>query len=188
MNNYLKGLLITLAGVLVITPDSLLIRLIEGNSWTVIFWRNFLSGVVITLGLAIYYRGQFLNKLADIGFSGLALAFIWAISTLCFVFSIKNTAVANTLFIVSTSPVFAALIAWLVLREKVSKRTWLTIVGCLFGIGIIAFGSLGDTGNASIKGDLAGLGAAIAIAIIFSIARYSRGVRVYSNTGMIPRS
>lgn len=176
MNEYLKGLLITLAGVLIITPDSLLIRLIEGNSWTVVCWRNFLSGVVITLGLALYYRGDFLEKIRSVGYSGLALAFTWAISTLCFVFSIKNTAVANTLFIVSTSPVFAALIAWLVLREKVSKRTWLTIVGCLFGMGVIALGSLEGTGEASLKGDLAGLGAALAVATTFSIARHSRGV------------
>ncbi|MFT5259791.1 MAG: drug/metabolite transporter (DMT)-like permease [Saprospiraceae bacterium] len=176
MNEYQKGLLITLAGVLVITPDSLLIRLIDGNSWNVTFWRSFLSGIIITLGLAIYYRGKFFNRLRDIGFAGLALAFVWTISTLCFVFSIKNTAVANTLFIVSTAPVFAALIAWLVLRERVSMRTWLTILGCLAGIGVIAFGSLEGSGRASLKGDIAALGAAIAIATTFSIARHSRAV------------
>ncbi len=176
MSPYLKGLLITIAGVLVITPDSLLIRLIEGNSWTVVFWRNFLSGIVITLGLLMYHRGEFLNKMRDVGYAGLALAFVWAISTLCFVFSIKNTAVANTLFIVSTSPVFAALIAWWILREKVSSRTWLTILGCLVGISVIALGSIEGSGQASLKGDLAGLGAAIAVATTFSIARHSRGV------------
>jgi len=59
MSEYLKGLIITVIGVLVITPDSLLIRLIEADSWTVIFWRNSLSGLAILLGLLVYYRRGF---------------------------------------------------------------------------------------------------------------------------------
>ncbi len=185
MNSYLKGFLITLTGVLVITPDALLIRLIEGNSWTVMFWRGLLSGTMITFGLLLYYRKDFWPKLKGVGWPGLALAVIWGISSLCFVYSIKHTLAANTVFIVSTAPVFAALIAWLVLKEKVSTHTWLTIGACLFGIGIIAYGSIAPshgqtTAQGSIIGDLAALGAAIAVAITFSIARR------YRNVSMIP--
>jgi len=107
MSEYLKGLIITVIGVLVITPDSLLIRLIEADSWTVIFWRNSLSGLAILLGLLVYYRRGFLKKILGIGWAGLAMGIIWALGTFCFVFSIQNTLVANTLFIVSTSPIFA---------------------------------------------------------------------------------
>ncbi len=46
-----------------------------------------------------------------------------------------HTSVANTLFIVSTSPLFAALIARLILREAVAARTWGAIAATILGIG-----------------------------------------------------
>lgn len=184
MNEYLKGLLITLTGVLVITPDSLLIRLIEADSWTVIFWRNSLSGLTILLGLLLYYRRDFFRQLLSIGWAGLAMGVIWALGTICFVYSIQTTLVANTLFIVSTSPIFAALIAWLVLREAVTRRTWLTIAFSLVGIAIIAWGSTEVGSQGSLIGDLAAMGTALAVAISFSIARRNRSISMIPAIGI----
>ena len=184
MSDYLKGLIITVIGVLVITPDSLLIRLIDADSWTVIFWRNSLSGLAILLGLLVYYRRDFPKIMLGIGWAGLAMGIIWAIGTFCFVFSIQNTLVANTLFIVSTSPIFAALIAWLVLREAVTRRTWLTIAFSLAGIAIIAWGSMGADSQGSILGDLAALVTALAVAISFSIARRNRSISMIPALGI----
>ncbi|MGB1309796.1 MAG: DMT family transporter [Leucothrix sp.] len=184
MSEYLKGLLLTVVGVLIITPDSLLIRLLEADSWTVIFWRNSLSGLAIFIGLLIYYRGDFFKKMRGIGWAGLIMGVIWALGTFCFVYSIQNTLVANTLFIVSTSPIFAALIAWLILGEIVSRRTWLTIAFSLCGIAIIAWGSLEGDGQGSIVGDLAALVTALAVAISFSIARRNRSVSMIPAIGL----
>ena len=184
MSEYLKGLILTVIGVLVVTPDSLLIRLIDADSWTVIFWRNSLSGFAILLGLLLYYRRDFPKQMLSIGWAGLAMGVIWAIGTFCFVFSIQNTLVANTLFIVSTSPVFAALIAWLVLREAVTRRTWLTIAFSLAGIAIIAFGSMGEGSQGSVIGDLAALVTALAVAISFSIARRNRTISMIPAIGI----
>ena len=184
MSEYLKGLIITVIGVLVVTPDSLLIRLIDADSWTVIFWRNSLSGFAILLGLLLYYRRDFPKKMLGIGWAGVVMGIIWALGTFCFIYSIQNTLVANTLFIVSTSPIFAALIAWLVLREAVTRRTWLTIAFSLAGIAIIAFGSIGEDGQGTIEGDLAALGTALAVAISFSIARRNRAVSMIPALGL----
>ena len=184
MNEYLKGLLLTVLGVLVITPDSLLIRLIEADSWTVIFWRNTLSGFAILFGLLLYYRRDFPQKIRGIGWAGLIMGVIWALGTYCFVYSIQTTLVANTLFIISTSPIFAALIAWLVLRESVSRRTWLTIAFSLCGIAIIASGSMEADAKGSIIGDLAALGTALAVAVSFSIARRNRSVSMIPAIGL----
>ena len=184
MNEYIKGLLITLTGVLVITPDSLLIRLIEADSWTVIFWRNSLSGLTILLGLLVYYRRDFLRQLLSIGWAGLIMGVIWALGTFCFVYSIQTTLVANTLFIVSTSPIFAALISWLILREAVTRRTWLTIAFSLVGIAIIAWGSTEDDSQGSLIGDLAAMGTALAVAISFSIARRNRSISMIPAIGI----
>ena len=180
MSEYLKGLLITTIGVLIITPDSLLIRLLDTDSWTTMFLRNFLSGLVVILGLLIYYRRGFVREMKTVGSAGLWMALIWALGTFCFIYSVKTTLVANTLFIVSISPIFAALISWLVLKEPVSLRTWLTIVATLTGIGIIAYGSIKPGGQGNVLGDLAALGTALSVAISFSIARR------HKNISMIP--
>ena len=180
MSEYLKGLLITTVGVLIITPDSLLIRLLDTDSWTTMFLRNFLSGLVVILGLLFYYRRDFVREMKTVGSAGLWMALIWALGTFCFIYSVKTTLVANTLFIVSISPIFAALISWLVLKESVSLRTWLTIVATLTGIGIIAYGSTKPDGQGNVLGDLAALGTALSVAISFSIARR------HKNISMIP--
>lgn len=184
MNDYLKGLLITISGVLIITPDSLLIRLLNVDSWATMFWRNFLSGIVVMLALLLYYRSDFLRQLSSVGRSGMLMALVWAAGTFCFIYSVKTTLVANTLFIVSISPIFAALIAWLVLKEPVSKRTWLTIISTLIGIGIIAYGSLTPDGQGNLLGDLAALGTALAVAISFSIARRHKHISMIPAMGV----
>ena len=42
LSTHAKGLLITACGVLIISPDGLLTRLIVADHWTMIFWRALL--------------------------------------------------------------------------------------------------------------------------------------------------
>lgn len=171
---YLRGLAITLFGVIVISPDTLLIRLIDADHWSQLFWRGTLSGLAVLVGAAIVTRGAALRALRTPGAAGLAMIAVYAAGNIGFVYSATHTLVANTLFLLATSPVFAALIAWGVLREPVGVRTILTIAVVLAGIAVIASGSLGG-GGGTLAGDLAALGTALAMATSFSIARYNRG-------------
>ncbi|WP_137702137.1 DMT family transporter [Marimonas lutisalis] len=175
MTLYLKGFLITLAGVLIISPDSLLIRMVEAETWAVAFWRGVLSGVATLLGYRMLRGRGVWDEMRDGGWPMVAITVVFALGSLCFVYSITHTQVANTLLITSTSPVFSALIAWLVLREAVGLRTWVTIALTLAGIGIIASDSLG-AGGGDVLGDLAALGAALSLAVSFSVARATREV------------
>ena len=40
LSEHAKGLLIVATGVLILTPDALLLRLIEADPWTLLFWRG----------------------------------------------------------------------------------------------------------------------------------------------------
>ena len=51
-----KGLLITFLGVFFVVPDSLFVRLIDGDPMTTAFWRGFISGSLIFLAL-IFSKG-----------------------------------------------------------------------------------------------------------------------------------
>lgn len=187
MTPYFKGFLITLIGVLIISPDTLLIRLIDAGTFTQVFWRGLLSGIVVLSGFFLLAGRDAPARLRKVGWSGLWVSLIFSTGTLCFIHSVTHTLVANTLFIASTSPVFAALISIVFLNEPVSRRTWGTIAATLAGIAVIASGSLGSEVGGSgghIDGDLAALGAAIALAATFAIARAKRTSSMVPATGL----
>ena len=171
LSTHAKGLLISGLGVLAITPDGLLIRLIAADPWTLLFWRGLLSAIGIGVGLMFIYRGRTWAIFRSVGWAGILTAVLFGTGTVTFIVSITHTTVANTLFIVSTSPLFAALIAWRLMGEPVAPRTWVAIALALLGIGVIASGGL-DRG--SIVGNLAGLATALTLAASFSLIRHHR--------------
>ncbi|MGF1609815.1 MAG: DMT family transporter [Kiloniellales bacterium] len=171
LSSHAKGLLITAAGVLIITPDGLLTRLIQADPWTLLFWRSLLSSVSLLLVLSILYRRQCWARIRAIGLPGLMVAALFGVGGVTFILAITSTTVANTLFIASTSPLFAALISWRLMGEAVPRRTWIAIVLALLGIAIIA--SQGLAGG-SLFGNLAALTTAIALACSFSLIRYHK--------------
>lgn len=171
------GLLITFAGVLVLSPDTLLLRMIgqEGadSSWTINVWRGlFLFIGMMAVFAAMNGRGAVKAVLA-IGPWGLVAALVFGSQALCFVFSVGNTLVANTLVIIATAPFFSALFAWIFLGERAPRRTWIAILFACGGIAVIFSGSLGS-GN--LPGDLAALGTAVGLGAGFVIVRHRRSV------------
>ena len=49
-----KGTLLAFVGIMFITPDSLLIRLSNVESWTLIFYRGFIPFLVVFIGIFIH--------------------------------------------------------------------------------------------------------------------------------------
>jgi len=181
-DDYRKGLLVTIAGVLVICPDTLLLRMIDADQWTVLFWRGLLSGLVILTSLFVISPSNFLQRVKSIGGTGIVFCMMFSLGTILFIVSISHTSVANSLFIVSTSPFFAALIARYFLHESVSRETWLLIFLALGGVALMASSSL-DKGDSSWLGDLAAAGVAVTMAITFSLARSRKSVSMVPAMG-----
>lgn len=173
MSDRTKGLLITLLGVLAITPDGLLLRLVSADEWTTLFWRGVLTTVAITVVLAVIYKRHLPGHFLAIGVNGLWLSVLFAAGAVCFVMAVSLTKVANVLFIVSSAPLWAAIIAKVFLGESVPARTWMAIVVTMMGITVIASGSI-EHGTDSVLGDGMALLAALSMAGTFSLARRSR--------------
>ncbi len=51
MNDQIKGLSITTLGILFVAPDALFVRLINADPLVIAFWRTFLTGAVLLIGL-----------------------------------------------------------------------------------------------------------------------------------------
>ncbi len=178
---HLYGLAITLSGVIILSPDSALIRAITGPALLVTFWRGLMIGVVILSFFLIQYRGRLFPLLRSIGPTGFAVACSFAFGTTMFVTAIKYTVVANALIILSAIPLLAALLSLLVLKEQIALRTWLTIAAAMIGMGLIFWDGLG-TGNW--VGNLAALGCALAGAIEFVLIRRAKAVNLVPAIGV----
>lgn len=169
-----KGLFITFFGVLAITPDGLLVRLVSADEWTTLFWRGLLTAFSICVVLSVLHRGRVTARFRAIGQTGLWLAFLFAGGAICFVMAVSLTKVANVLFIVSSTPLFAAIISRVFLGESVPTKTWTAIAFAMAGIAIITSGSLAG-GEASLLGDGITLLAALSLAVTLCLARKARG-------------
>lgn len=158
---YLKGFLLTALGVLVLSFDALLIRLVDVESFSLLFWRGLLMSLMVGLWCRYRYPGK---PLFYRDWPSIRSGLLYALSAIFFVTAINHTSVANVLVIISAQPLFAALTARLFIGEKSSAITWISIIICMFGIGWV----MKDSWSApSLTGDLLALGCALSLSAKF---------------------
>ncbi len=170
--SHVKGLAIGLFGVLTLSPDALLIRLLSVSGWTLVFWRGLLMSATLMFAVALTNRGAFVQTVRGIGRIGILAAVLQAAGSICFVMSILNTQVANTLIILGALPMFVAIFSSIFLQERASLHTWLAIPVSALGIVITMHKgfALGQW-----TGDLLALCTAILGSIHLILLRYARG-------------
>ena len=118
-----KGITLAFLGVLMITPDSLFIRLVNINSWDLVFYRGAIPFLCLLIGLLFVYKNKFLSAFYAIGLAGVLNAIFIALMNISFIVSIENTNVANTLIMISLAPFTAAIMGSIFLKEHPKSRT-----------------------------------------------------------------
>ena len=169
--NQRKGMLLACAGIMFITPDSLLIRLADINSWNLIFYRGFIPFLTILIGLIFIYRSSLLKKILDNSWHGLAFVVSFAITSIVFVVSIENTNVANTLVMVALAPMLSAIISLIFLKENPDQKTWVAIVITTLSVVYIFYDAI-DAGD--FLGNFLGLICATGLAVNAVIIRSAK--------------
>ena len=172
----------TIFAVVILSPDSVLIRLVEDassevDSWTVLFWRGLLYAAGVSLLVLIKYRTKTIAEFKNIGKGGLLIGLFSGISTGTFVFAIVYTSIANALVIISTGPIMIAIVAWFLLKEKSSLFTWTSMIIVFIGIYIVMSGSFGGD---SLVGDFFALITAVMMGFTFTLTRK------YKDVNMVP--
>ena len=177
MNNHLKGLLIAFFGIVILTPDAVLVRLADSNSWTVLFWRGifFATGIIVILLLT--YRSKAVNELINIGKGGVLIGILTALGGTSFILAIHYTSIAKTLVIISISPIMVAIISLLMLKEKPEFYTWISMIIVFIGIYIVM---AGDSGGMNLMGNFFALVSVIIGGFSFTL------LRKYKNVNMVP--
>ena len=157
------GLLLSLAGVTLRHMES-------ASGWQILFYRALAFSVAILLFLVLRYRLRVFRAFVQVGSPGLIIGLALGLGSVCYLFSLLLTTVANALFVVSSGPFITAVLGWIVLRERVRPVTWITMTFALTGVAIMVFNGI-QSGR--LLGNLVALGAAVTFAIMLVTLRRS---------------
>ncbi|SKA51582.1 DMT family transporter [Enterovibrio nigricans] len=168
-----KGRVFTLMGVMILSFDSLLVRLIDSDPWTLIFWRGLLPSLVYFLVQWHMDKTVLEKHFFKPVLSTLLTAILLAASTICFVFSLDNTQVTSTLVIANTAPLITAVLAFFFLKERLSTSTMIAIAVSVGGIWLV-FGY--QPTHAELEGDSLALVTALSMSVYLIMLRKHRHV------------
>ena len=166
-----KGSALAFIAVMLITPDSVLIRLSSIETWGMLFYRGAIPFVVVLVGLLIFYNKNFLNALFNVGYTGIFYTISFAICNITFLVSIQNTNVANTLVMVAMAPMLSAILGGIFLKEVPDQKTWIAILITFFSAIYIFYDSI-QLGN--FFGDFMGLVTATGLAVNAVLVRSAK--------------
>lgn len=178
-----RGLLYAFAGIMILSPDTLLVRLLAMEQWTMQFYRG--AGVLagVCLIMAIFSPHGLVRSFTAIGRTGMIAGFCYATASLLFVASLYHTTVANTLAIISTAPIWSALLTRFFLKSSLPLRTWAAVVLSFIAIVIIVAGDM-QAGRDNVTGDLLALLQALFMAASLVLVRSRKEVNMIPCIGV----
>ena len=171
LSNQQKGSLLAFIGVMFITPDSLLIRLSNIETWGMLFYRGVIPFICVLFGLLLFYKKNFIRALKKVGYPGFFYSISFAVCNITFIISIQNTNVANTLIMIALAPMLSAILGSIFLKEIPDRKTFIAIL-ITFGACVYIFYDSLSLGN--FLGDFFGLVTALGLACNATIARYAK--------------
>lgn len=143
-NSHLKAILITSLGVLLMSLESLLIKLTSITALTFSFYVGIFMFFSINTILLAQKRQKVLSIYKNDIKPILICGFLFGTSNLFFISAIKTTTVANTVMIFASAPLFSALFAYLIYRQKSKKNIFIASFFIFIGLFIIFSSQLGS--------------------------------------------
>lgn len=164
--------------MLAVSASAVFIRLSEAPALGIAFWRSAL-GALALLPIALYYGERFPSGRALVSalLSGVALGTHFGF----WISSLDHTSVAASVVLVSTQPVFVAVLGNLLLGETTSRLSFAGILVAIAGTAVIA-GIGGSSGEASFLGSSLALLGAISVAAYVLIGHSMRS----GGVGVLP--
>ena len=166
-----KGSFLAFVAVMLITPDSIFIRLSNIETWGMLFYRGAIPFIVVLTGLIFFYKNNLFKAIVNIGYPGIFYIISFSICNITFIISIQNTNVANTLVMIAMAPMLSAILGSVFLKEIPDRKTWIAIIITLISVTYIFHDSI-EMGN--FYGDLFGIITAFGLACNAVIARYAK--------------
>ena len=163
------GLCMSLGGPIIRLAD-------DSTPWQFLFYRS-IGAAAIILVYFLVTRRPVLELVRSAGVNGLVGGLGLAVAFTGYVWGVMHSTVANALFLISASPLVAAFLGWMVLRERVARSMWFAMFGVIVGVTIMIGEGLAE---ADLLGDLAALASAV------GFAGFSVAIRRGRDTDMSP--
>ena len=166
------GVLFVFAAGILWSTVGLGIRLIEDAVvWQILLYRSISMSLFLYVVIRVRSGESPFVQIRRIGFpsviAGLSLVAAYSGG----IYSIQNTSVANAMLLFATAPFMAAVLGWIILRERVRVATWVAIAVAIGGIAIMV---ADKSGSVALKGSLAALGSAFGFAVFTVALRWGR--------------
>ncbi len=168
--SYHKGLFITAIGGLFLSFDIPLIKLADGQAWSVVMVRTGLTFLASLIIWALWSLISGKRRPLVPGAIGWIVGMLYGMASMAFVTAVYLTSTAHLVFILALNPMISALLGWVFLGEKPKTITFIAMFFMLIGVGIIV--SDGIT-NGDILGDVIALISTTLMATAITISRKS---------------
>ncbi len=177
-NRYLIGILIVFMGGVFLSTSGIMLRSMDdANGWQVVLIRSLTFFITILTIMIFRYRRNTFAAYRAVGVSGIFAAILLGLGSVCYIFAMLNTSVANVVFIIGSAPLVTALIAWLFLKEKIGVWGLVAMITSVFGIGLMFL-------DGFISGGM--FGNLMALLMVFMFAFYLLILRSKKHIDMIP--
>jgi len=168
------GIVLVSSSAAVFGLTGVLTKSIHADPLTITCWRGFVGSILISL--YVFWRRRGTGGSLRLGWRGWLLAVEGAAASIAFISAFKFTFVANVAVIYATAPFIAALLGWLLTRERFRTQTMLAAAVSMCGVAIMVWSGVG-TGNL--------FGDGLALLMTVGSALYMIMVRAFRDTPVV---
>ena len=119
----------------IVSTAGLIFRSLESiDAFGVVFFRGLALSFVMLVVLNAFYRQRVFLTIWSVGRQGVLGALFFTGAQIFYVFAFSNTTVANTTFTIALAPFITALLAFIVIKERIERTTLLAMAIACFGV------------------------------------------------------
>lgn len=142
---------LVLFGATLMSFVGLILRMIESaDAFQILVYRSFSLALIVLVFACVRRRVSPLEFLRSIDRWSVFVGALLGLAFSFYVYALLNTSIASALFLLSSSPIFAAILAWVVLNERPGNMTYIALLLAIAGVGVMVFDGFdtgGTTGN-----------------------------------------
>ena len=151
------------------STSSLLIKTVAWNSWAIAGWRSLISGFFLWFCFRWVYPREFKF---DWSKANLLVALFYSAFGCLFAVSVKLTTAANAILMQYAAPIYIAILAPFIIKEKIPGRDWIFVGVMALGMSLFFLNDLEVGGGRNVlMGLMAGMGGGVCWAMVVMLLK-----------------
>lgn len=145
------GVVLAVLAAVFWSTGGLFSRLIDVDSWTLLFWRSAFSALFVLLFVTLVLREPLTSIVGRLTPAAWLVASMSSTAMVAFIFALRNTSVANVAVIHAGAPLIVAALSWVLLGDRPPSVALMAgvaaIAGAVLTVGASALSGGGVTGD-----------------------------------------